>query len=92
MLNASLCDYSGYIHVEGIITVVWQGTDAAAIEVDRNDKDAVFKNCAPFIKCISEINNAEVDNVEDLDIVTPVPKLSEHWNLCRNISYFMAIL
>ena len=56
MLNTVLCSYSdAYIPVEGKITVVGHGAD-------RNDKEVVFKNCAPFTSCISEINNAEVDN------------------------------
>ena len=49
MLNASLCDYSdAYILVERRTTVVGQGADDAAIAADRNDKEVVFKNCAPF--------------------------------------------
>ena len=55
MLNASQCDYSDvYTLVEGKITVVGQGANAAEIAADRNNKEAVFKNCAPFIKCISK--------------------------------------
>ena len=73
MLNASLCDYSdAYILVERRTTVVGQGADDAAIAADRNDKEVVFKNCAPFIKSISKINNAEVDNAEDLHIVMSI--------------------
>ena len=41
----------------------------------------VFKNCAPFIKRVSKINNAEVDNVEDLDIVMPMHNLLEYKNI-----------
>ena len=70
MLNASLRNYiDAYILVEGTITVVAQGADAAAIAEDINDKKVVFRNCAPIIKCISKISNAEVYNAEDLDIV-----------------------
>ena len=29
----------------------------------------VFKNCAPFTNCISKINNALIDNAEDIDVV-----------------------
>ena len=50
MQNASLCDYSNaYILVEGRITVAGQGANVAVIATDRNDKEVVFKNCAPFI-------------------------------------------
>ena len=52
MLNASFCDYSdAYILVEGIPTVAGQGADDAEIAADKNNKEIVFKNCAPFIKC-----------------------------------------
>ena len=78
MLNASLCDYSDvYLLVEGRITVIGQGANNAEIGADRNNKEVVFQNCAPFIKCISKIN-AEVDNAEDLDIVIPMYNLLEY--------------
>ena len=32
----------------------------------------LFKNCAPFIDCISEINNTQVDNAKEIDIVIPM--------------------
>ena len=79
MLNTSLCDYSdAYILVEGRINAVGQGADAAATAADRNDKEVAFKNCAPFIECISKINNAEVDDAEDVDIVMPMYNLLEY--------------
>ena len=63
MLMSSLFDYSNaYILVKGIIRVVGQGAHAAAIAVDGNNKQAIFKNCASFTDCISEINNTQVDN------------------------------
>ena len=56
MLDAVLCDYSdAYILVEGRITVVGQGADGAANTSERNNKKVVFKNCTPFIKCITKI-------------------------------------
>ena len=36
---------------------------------DYSDKKVIFKNCAPFTNCISEINNTQIDNVNDFDIV-----------------------
>ena len=29
----------------------------------------IFKKCAPFTSCITEINNTQVDNAEDTDMV-----------------------
>ena len=58
VLKSSLCDYSdGYILVKGTITITGAGADAAARQADERDKGVAFKNCAPFINCISEINN-----------------------------------
>ena len=59
-------------------------------------KKAIFKNCAPFNKCISEINNAQADNVKDIDIVMPIYSLIEYsdnyvktsgclWQYCKDI-------
>ena len=36
-----------------------------------------FKHCAPFINCISEINNTQIDNAKDIDIVMPMNNLIE---------------
>ena len=37
-----------------------------------------FKNNAPFISCITKINNSLVDNADDLDIVMPMYNLIEY--------------
>ena len=79
MLKSSLCAYSdSYILVKGIITIAGEGNDAAARQADERDKDVIFKNCASFINCISEINNTQVDNAKDIDIVMPMYNLIEH--------------
>ena len=36
------------------------------------EKKLVFKNNAPFINCITKINNIKIDNAEDLDVVIPM--------------------
>ena len=36
------------------------------------------KNNAPFISCISKINNTLIDNTEDLDVVMPMYNLIEY--------------
>ena len=54
---------------EGIKAAVGQGTDAAAIATDRLNKQVIFKNCAPLIDCISEINDTKTDDTKDLDFV-----------------------
>ena len=41
-------------------------------------KKLVFKNNAPFINCISKINDIKIDNAEDLDVVMPMYNLLEY--------------
>ena len=41
-------------------------------------KKVIFKNCAPFTNCMSEINNSQVDNAKDIDIVMPTYNLIEY--------------
>ena len=36
------------------------------------EKSVIFKNCALFINCKSEINNVEIDNAKDIDVVMPM--------------------
>ena len=70
MLKSSLCDYpDAYKLVKGTIAIAWAGDGAAARHTDVRNKGATFKNCAPFTKCISKINNTEIDNAQDIDIV-----------------------
>ena len=79
MLKSSLCNYSdAYILVKGIITITVSGDDAAARQADERVKGVVFKICAPFTNCISEINNTQVDNAKDIDIVLPMYNLIEY--------------
>ena len=71
MLISDFCDYSdAYIVVKGIITV-------SAKEKDRDERNRqiILKNNAPFISCISKINDALIENAEDLDIVMPMYNL-----------------
>ena len=79
MLKSSLCDYSdAYILVKGRITITGAGADAAATQADERDKGVAFKNCVPFTNCISEINNAQIDNAKDIDIIMPMYNLIEY--------------
>ena len=36
------------------------------------NKKEIFKNCARFTNCISEINNTLVDDDQDVDVVMPI--------------------
>ena len=95
MLKSSLCDYSdAYILVKGTISV--NNTAAAGAAANNTNKKVIFKNCAPFTNCISEINNTQIDNAKDTDIVMPMYNVIEYsdncakttgslWQYCKDI-------
>ena len=95
MLKSSLCDYSGaYILVKGAISV--NNTAAQGVSANNTNKKVIFKNCAPFTNCISEINNTQIDNAKDNNIVMPMYNLIEYsdnyakatgslWQYCKDI-------
>ena len=78
-LRSNLCDYAdAYILVKGTITITGAGDDDAAKRLDERNKGVIFKNCAPFTKCISRINNTDIDTTQDIDIVMPMYNLIEY--------------
>ena len=67
VIKPNLCDYSdAYILVSG------------NIENRANNASVVFKNCAPFIKCITHINDEHLETAENLDIIMPMYNLLEY--------------
>ena len=94
MLRSNLCDYAdAYILVKGTITITGNAgpepdpttprTTAqllAARQADERDKGVIFTNCASFTKCISRINNTDIDNAQDIDIVMPMYNLIDYSN------------
>ena len=64
--------------LKGTITVVRDGAHDAAIVTDRNNKQAIFTNCAPFTNNITEINNTQVVNAKNLSVVMPMFNLIEY--------------
>ena len=79
MLRSNLCDYAdAYILVKGTITITGAGNDDPTKRPDERDKGLTFKNCVPFTKCISMINNTGIDNAQDIDIVIPMHNLIEY--------------
>ena len=64
------------ILVKGTIAV--DNTAAADADANNTNKKVIFKNCVPFTNCISEINNTQVDNGNDIDIVIPMYNTIEH--------------
>ena len=92
MLSSNLCDYAdSYILVKETITIIGNAgaepnPDApktaaqllAARQADERDKGVIFKNCGPFTKCISKINNTGIDNAQDINVVMPMYVLIEY--------------
>ena len=67
MLTSNLCDYAdAYILVKGTTTITGAGDNDAAKRLDERNKGVIFKNCAPFTKCISRINNTDIDKLKIL--------------------------
>ena len=79
MLRSNLCSFSdAYMLVKWTITITGAGDNAAARQWDERNKGVIFKNYAPFVKCISRINNTEIyNNARDIDIVMPMYNLIE---------------
>ena len=68
ILESNLRDYNdAYILVRDDVTFI----AASATQV-------AFKNCAPFSKCIPKIDEATIDDAEDLDLVMSMYSAIEH--------------
>ena len=69
VIKPNLCDYSdAYIIVTGDIKV-------AAVAANTT---VAFKNCAPFTRCVTHINDEHVETIENLDIIMPMCNLIEY--------------
>ena len=77
MLKCSLCDYND-THICWTIGV--SNIPAADADANNTNKKVIFKNCASFINCMSEINNTPVDNATDINIVISMYSLIEYSN------------
>ena len=68
MIRSNLCDYSdAYILVSETIKIAGQGNDYAAKQLDEAIRRVIFKNFVSFTKCISTINNTQIDNAVDIE-------------------------
>ena len=79
ILRSSLCAYAdAYILVVGTITITVAGDNDVAKRLDEINNGVIFKNCAPFAKCVSRINGTQIDNAQDIDTVMPMYNLTEY--------------
>ena len=53
-----------YILVSWTMTITGAGNDTAVRRLDERNKGVVFKSCLPFTDCISEMSNAQIDNLK----------------------------
>ena len=67
MLISDLCDYSNV-----------SATNGANNIRDKKNRPLAFKNNAPFISCISKVDDVLIENAEGLDIVMPMYNLLEY--------------
>ena len=74
MIRSSLCDYRNvYILVKGTITVANTAADRGV--VNNTNNKVIFKICASFTSCITEINNTQADDAHNIGIVMPMYNL-----------------
>ena len=85
MVQSNLCDYNdAYILFKGNITV--PNTTVAGAAVNNTNKKVIFKNCAPFTDCITEINNTQVDDAQTFDIIMPMYNVIEYSDAYSKLS------
>ena len=78
-IESSLCDYSdAYILVTGDIAVKKRNDDNTNNIDITQATQVVFKNCAPFNKCKTEINETFVDEVDFFNFTMPMYNLIEY--------------
>ena len=82
VIKSNLCVFSdAYILVTGNMT---------ATGGKANTKVA-FKNCTPFRRCVTHINDEHVETAENLDIIIPMHNLIEYSDSYRFFRKFVAI-
>ena len=69
LLKSNLGDYNvAYILISGDVTITGRNAET----------QTAFKNCAPFDKCITKVDETTIDHAEDLDLVT---SMLECWKI-----------
>ena len=75
VIKSNIFDYSdSYILVTGNIRVTGGDTNTRV----------ALKNCAPFTKCVTHINDEHVNNADNLDIAMPMYNLIEYSDNCSD--------
>ena len=79
MLTSRLCDHiDAYILVDETVTVTGAGADDAKKQLDERSREILFKNCARFTDCMSQITSTQVDYAKDDDFVMSIYNLIKY--------------
>ena len=70
------------IYQDLLLKMDWTITVTKPSDAKRN-KSVIFKNDAPFINCISNINGVQVNNAEDLNVVMSMYNLLEYSKIIK---------
>ena len=77
MIKSILCDKSDpYLLINGSMSA--SNTAAAYDDINNNKIKEITKNCVPLEKCITEINDSQINNAQNIDVVMPMFKLLEY--------------
>ena len=60
------------MHVERIllsVTISTEDTLTTGATTSNTNKNIILEKCSPFTDCISEINNTQVDNLNNIDLI-----------------------
>ena len=67
------------IHTYFLKGITGTGTDVIAIQFEKNNEKAIFKN----FECISKINDTQKDNAKNIDVVMAMYNLIEYDNCSK---------
>ena len=84
-IKSSLCDHSdSYILVKGNIIV--PNTAATGAAINNTNREVILKNCTSITDCITEINNIQVDDAQNIDVVMPMYNLIDYSDIYSRTS------
>ena len=72
-----------HILVKETLPIAWV---IALAQPEYVGEQVVFKNCAAFTDCISEIKNIKIDNTNYTDVIMPMYDLTEYSDSFSKIS------
>ena len=77
------------MHVERIllsVTISSEDTLTTAATTSNTNKNIILENCSPFTDCISQINNTQVDNINNIDLIMSMYNLIQYSDNCSKTS------